>query len=1796
MANERDFMVNLGITLIDADIQKAVVAIKQTIAKIPKAATVKVAAEGVEPVVQNLSRISKTAKEASVKLINVADDFRKVQAAANEATIRNSIDDIDFKNVHAHLNEVGTAFHTKMRGIEKDALEAEAIANRAMNNIFSATSMGARAIDAAHSKVAQQAMQGGGQSYQEGQSAQRARFQGQITAFNANKAVLEKGILQGEKEVWNRHGNSVTKGLESFKALNNELPLAMKNMYALSDSFIHTALTFAEWSIAAKGIEAITGSMGKGFAEAVHSEKEQNIVTQTGLASGNGYSAADSKKVFQESINQARLMGEEVTVVQEGMGLWRKVAGNTDVAIGLNAMAMKLNAVSGAEMEETYRKSIATLDQMGLGLGHLGDLFNISTALALRFGGAIQGTGGNAANAVRQINDGTASMAAVMRQALGGGVEAMAKIAAIAAVTNRATGKDGNEVAGKLAEGFAAIEGPGIHGKLLAIGIETRNNINLVEQLHAAGAKAIQILEGPGGVKKQDIEFIKSLIIKADQLKPAQDIGLKGIKDQALDKLFTSMMGTTDLQLKEVRAGFEAIAIELQMEFLPQVKNVLGVMDNWLIPSMLANKSAIASVGQQVALLGLGFLAFNAITGTVATGVRMVDAFKTAFSNLVGVQNVALASMKVELSSYQRTLLQTLTAEGESSVEMEQSVRMLAAKHNYSIDSMILKLRELSIEKNRMTGALVADDLVIEDSMNMLAVQSGISLGQLEAGFASVAVASESFAVRASKAFLRFIPVIGMVVGAAFVAADAFNFVSDKAHKSYIHNIIADPEAQKNAIANEKKMASDLEAENKSGFHTTKTSYRNQGGEETFLRSKLTPQDKLDNLEKIAKHKAEQQALLTGKTAEEEEAEATALTHDQLIKRIKAQEAAAAKFAGKIKSESEKPAPDDSKVKGQKGQGSPGAVEALAIKDIATKYTELTAAIKEKIIATEESIKIDEKQIALYGIDSGLLKGLQVDIAKKQMLEMDGARNEASHQSRMQSELNNVQAKMSVEAAKPNGKTSTRYLGLAKESDTLKESIAKSKVIYAEFWKDILALSEKYNVEVEHSFDSAFAKKITSTMDLYRAALSELKGAKTPDSASNAQSGFASQRAETLRELRSELAAIEQHASTAPGGRMTEKEKTDSDKIKADIATILDENAAKEAANAVNLKLTDSVQALKLEQMAAYDTPLVDAIKKVREITSAYNADLVVLNREEGDVNGPMHQSLLNWANLSINIAQATYNQSEYARKSAELEKTLGFQIYSKTLSSIGSTVGTSVFDSLNPKKDNSGQLNQLSSRILQLEQEKQMLQGKQYDGEKLDIDRQIASLHQQEDRLKADQARPPSFLKSLAQDVEKSIIDATIKKAEENLKKTVLEMFLGPAPKDVADRQKIAADIMKASADLFKPATDQFHIDIMTFKDSVDIQRGIAEGTITNATGTDAGQSGWMQALGIGTTGLGGGALVASAVNSNNGQKSIDNLAVNMGSLTASMDGTMQNKGGINGLTAFLKSKNGNVAMQDVGKAYAAYQGIKQGGVGGALQAGASTYSMFSGGAASASGAGPYIAAAVMAYTLLAHHDNKDAMPDKYNTDQWGHFLANYDAATVTANGNQYHPDTAITDITKGKSQGQYIHDQIQGKSDAQLKSMFGSDWQEIKDMFSKWDSRNLHDGKDGNLMIGDSTYQWQKIQQLGTEAFTSISNAANTLNAATAPLVSINAYGAGSATFNPYHTPGYGDLSSLYQSPYNYPYAVQPASATNYGPQTIAPPTTVHTAVVLDGRVVAQSVSNYRSQRIGQGFNADS
>jgi hypothetical protein len=143
---------------------------------------------------------------------------------------------------------------------------------------------------------------------------------------------------------------------------------------------------------------------------------------------------------------------------------------------------------------------------------------------------------------------------------------------------------------------------------------------------------------------------------------------------------------------------------------------------------------------------------------------------------------------------------------------------------------------------------------------------------------------------------------------------------------------------------------------------------------------------------------------------------------------------------------------------------------------------------------------------------------------------------------------------------------------------------------------------------------------------------------------------------------------------------------------------------------------------------------------------------------------------------------------------------------------------------------------------------------------------------------------------------------------------------------------------------------------------------------------------------------------------------------------------------------------------------------------------------------------------------------------------------------------------------------------------------------------MYGK-DYKGIGNLSNGNLTVGDTTAYYTTLEQKSNDAFTAITNAANSMNQALAPIISIAAYGKGSggSTFSPYYTPGYGDTSSLSSIPYNSPYATQPQTASYSGVPSNSV-NLINTTVNLDGQKIAQSTSQYRSQQMGRGFSGDS
>jgi hypothetical protein len=207
---------------------------------------------------------------------------------------------------------------------------------------------------------------------------------------------------------------------------------------------------------------------------------------------------------------------------------------------------------------------------------------------------------------------------------------------------------------------------------------------------------------------------------------------------------------------------------------------------------------------------------------------------------------------------------------------------------------------------------------------------------------------------------------------------------------------------------------------------------------------------------------------------------------------------------------------------------------------------------------------------------------------------------------------------------------------------------------------------------------------------------------------------------------------------------------------------------------------------------------------------------------------------------------------------------------------------------------------------------------------------------------------------------------------------------------------------------------------------------------------------------------------------------------------------------------STLLAAAGGAVLGDFVGKLFGGGSHSTFGAIGGALGGGlGATLGMF-GLAAGPLGALAGAGLGALVGSLFGHaapnaHDN----PDIVKTGDWGWFLANFGAdnggKTDTydqthnqiANGQSFNIDSQISQLTGGSGIGAFIAQYVKSHSSSDLSKLFGADASSIASMFSGWDSRGMHDGKNGNMMIGNQTFYWTDIEKYGQEAFQDIVNA---------------------------------------------------------------------------------------------------
>lgn len=342
---------------------------------------------------------------------------------------------------------------------------------------------------------------------------------------------------------------------------------------------------------------------------------------------------------------------------------------------------------------------------------------------------------------------------------------------------------------------------------------------------------------------------------------------------------------------------------------------------------------------------------------------------------------------------------------------------------------------------------------------------------------------------------------------------------------------------------------------------------------------------------------------------------------------------------------------------------------------------------------------------------------------------------------------------------------------------------------------------------------------------------------------------------------------------------------------------------------------------------------------------------------------------------------------------------------------------------------------------------------------------------------------------------------------------------------------------------------------------------------------------------------------------------------------------GSTKKQGGID---SFLQSKTGKDLTAGLGALASLTAGMQQGGVGGAVTAGVGTFTSLSSAGVPPQIATP-IAAAAAVVSLFTHHDNPAAMPDKYDTQNYGQSQADllgsgYGSMVQNgAEGKYFTEDNQTATATNNMGDIQYIRQWAAANvnnSDPSIAKAAQTDlatWGQYDPTATSgndilnYDPKNIGNenvkgGTEAGTYISianDATTAVNAIQQLGSASLQAAQNAKALADSFTANLIN------GPSGFSiPYLGATFGGNASSSFLPSGATAGVsniRSVGGGNLGSTTIAPPQQNITVRILEGATVgnAQDVAdavnnaiptitnavnqaNYNQMRMAQGYQS--
>jgi hypothetical protein len=283
---------------------------------------------------------------------------------------------------------------------------------------------------------------------------------------------------------------------------------------------------------------------------------------------------------------------------------------------------------------------------------------------------------------------------------------------------------------------------------------------------------------------------------------------------------------------------------------------------------------------------------------------------------------------------------------------------------------------------------------------------------------------------------------------------------------------------------------------------------------------------------------------------------------------------------------------------------------------------------------------------------------------------------------------------------------------------------------------------------------------------------------------------------------------------------------------------------------------------------------------------------------------------------------------------------------------------------------------------------------------------------------------------------------------------------------------------------------------------------------------------------------------------------------------------------------------------------AYGAIDGYTRGGVMGGLETGLGVMGMIQAIAPKFGPWGMAIAGAAGLVSAFTHQDNKAAMPDKYDSSNYGQGLANL-IGQAGVNGTTYYQSADTKNITGGKTGLAYIEAQLaKGKP----SWMNQDEYDRYVATFGKsaGGSGTVQHGHDigqewitGAAGAQANAQSYQTINQMMNDFLQKSGSQGTTL----APIMSVNSFG-GRGRINPYNVPGMNasELDALKantfstlpgaKGPYSTPGVNDGTSSSKplYVSQVATQPIQLTSNLVVDGKVLAQIVNAVNASTANQ------